>query len=186
MFDGNPALRERFPQGVMQFAQLAAQLPEDALIDLFMQAQAAAQGEGVGNDRMPGEFVEFVDPFDSEEEIEDAEDPDDGHLEHPVVAGAQRDGSDHGEEGEDEDEDIAVRSLLSPRHCVLCSDTLHSPFRFGCYATSSIAFGEAGARLRKIHLMTKTDSLILDDTLSVTCSERTAGMSSTTIHYTRI
>jgi hypothetical protein len=42
----HPNFAERFPGGIVQFAQLAAQLPEDALEDLMI---AEADGIGANN-----------------------------------------------------------------------------------------------------------------------------------------
>ena len=65
IFDAQPGLEQRFPGGIVQFAQMVGELPEDALDDIMI-AQA------MGNDglNMPGGMPEQVNIF--------AEDVDDG------------------------------------------------------------------------------------------------------------
>ena len=72
----HPQFAERFPGGLVQFAQWAGQVPEDVLEDLFLAVGAAGEvqlrdGEMPGG--MPdGEFmVNFVDPEDDEDDVED-------------------------------------------------------------------------------------------------------------------
>jgi len=72
IFDANPQLQERFPGGVVQFAQVAAQLPEEFFEDLMIGQDAANFGMPAGGMGMPGGMpgdeqafdeveVEFVD-----------------------------------------------------------------------------------------------------------------------------
>ena len=71
-WDAHPAVRQRFPGGVMHFAQWASEVPEDVLEDLFITVDALEQvregGEMPGG--MPGGemMVNFVDPDDVEDE----------------------------------------------------------------------------------------------------------------------
>jgi len=105
----------------MQFAQLAAQLPEDALIDLFMQAQAGAQaGDEAANDRMPGEFVDFVDPFDEEEEHEDDHaDPEADEVEPQLERAEQEiETAEDDEDDEEDEEEIAPLPVRMLRNIV--------------------------------------------------------------------
>lgn len=57
-FAANPAIREQFPGGLVDFAQVAANLPEDVIDDLMIAAAVAhhgGHGGGAGGQaRMPG------------------------------------------------------------------------------------------------------------------------------------
>ena len=55
MFDADPHIAARFPGGVLQFAQLIDQLPDDAVGDMILQLQGAGGG-GQGDERMPGNY----------------------------------------------------------------------------------------------------------------------------------
>ncbi|KDQ65155.1 hypothetical protein JAAARDRAFT_28803 [Jaapia argillacea MUCL 33604] len=93
-FEANPRIAERFPGGLIQFAQMAGQLPEEVLEDLLIAG--AMEAEEGGGRAMPGEMpmdefeVNFGpgveeggqdhgDPIigDAEPGVEDAEDEDD-------------------------------------------------------------------------------------------------------------
>ncbi|KAF9558199.1 DUF654-domain-containing protein [Agrocybe pediades] len=67
-FDANPHFAERFPGGILQFAQMAGQLPPDMLEDLMAIEAMNNQGnmpgqfgmaEGAGGDNMPGGHFDF-------------------------------------------------------------------------------------------------------------------------------
>ncbi|KAH9483302.1 Transcription factor 25 [Psilocybe cubensis] len=60
-FDANPHFAERFPGGILQFAQMVGQLPADVLEDMMLVEAAAGNGN---NNAMPG-------GFDEEEGMED-------------------------------------------------------------------------------------------------------------------
>jgi len=66
----HPNFAERFPGGIVQFAQLAAQLPEDALEDLMI-----AEADGIGlqnpNGGMPGQLQGEVGVLDFEPDTAD-------------------------------------------------------------------------------------------------------------------
>ena len=71
-WEAHPVIQQRFPGGLVQFAQWAGQVPEDVLEDLFITVDALEQvREGV---EMPGGMpggemmVNFVDPDDVEDE----------------------------------------------------------------------------------------------------------------------
>jgi hypothetical protein len=56
-FAGHPRLQEQFPGGVVQFAQLIANLPEEELQDLMVNAQILEEGAAQGalpHGEMPG------------------------------------------------------------------------------------------------------------------------------------
>ncbi|KAF9651043.1 DUF654-domain-containing protein [Thelephora ganbajun] len=69
-FVAHPNFAVRFPGGVIQFAQLAAQLPEDALEDLMI-----AEANGIGmpnpNEGMPGQLQGEVGVLDFEPDVGD-------------------------------------------------------------------------------------------------------------------
>ena len=71
-WDAHPAVRQRFPGGVVHFAQWASEVPEDVLEDLFITVDALEQVREGGE--MPGGMlggemmVNFVDPDDVEDE----------------------------------------------------------------------------------------------------------------------
>jgi hypothetical protein len=52
-FNAHPHVAERFPGGVVQFAQAAAQLPEEVLEDILI---AGVNEAGEGNNPMPGQM----------------------------------------------------------------------------------------------------------------------------------
>jgi hypothetical protein len=121
-FAGHPRLQEQFPGGVVQFAQLIANLPEEELQDLLVNAQIgeerAAQG-ALPHGEMPGglpgdNFVQL--DFGGEADI-------DIEMEDPTAAGA-REGmpaandapvldEDEGEDDEFEEVGIFLLPLLS-------------------------------------------------------------------------
>ncbi|KAI5830065.1 DUF654-domain-containing protein [Schizophyllum commune Tattone D] len=108
-FDAHPAIAARFPGGVVQFAQMAAQAPED--VEDIMMVEAMAGVEGVfGEGGMPGEMPglgegEWV----QEEEVNEHE--------HEEVRAEEEEEEDEDDEEED-DEDIepmpvrVIRNLL--------------------------------------------------------------------------
>jgi hypothetical protein len=80
-FAANPRLLEQFPGGVVQFAQLAGNLPEEALMEIMVNAnileEAAAQG-ALPHGEMPGGLpgdnlvqLDFVGEDDIDIEMED-------------------------------------------------------------------------------------------------------------------
>ena len=114
-FEAHPHFAQRFPGGIVEFAQIAGQLPEEMLEDLMIAEVAAGQGRAMPG-QMPGEDI-FADPE------QDHELP----APHPIA----RDGPVAGEEvmdmeedadrdeADDEDIDVAVRSatLLCVTSC---------------------------------------------------------------------
>ncbi|TCD69203.1 hypothetical protein EIP91_008499 [Steccherinum ochraceum] len=103
-FQANPQFAQRFPGGIVQFAQLAGQLPEDALEDLFAAELAAEPPEEVrpGGMRVPGGL--FGDGLDDLDDVDDV----------PPLAGEVRSEEEDGEESTEEDEgegDEAVAPL---------------------------------------------------------------------------
>ncbi|KAH8105420.1 transcriptional repressor TCF25-domain-containing protein [Cristinia sonorae] len=91
-FEAHPNFAQRFPGGIVQFAQIAGQLGEDALEDLFaaeLAAEPPLQGQGA---QMPGALFGLGDDVDDggvpdlaenvdEEDEEDGEDDDDDEEE---------------------------------------------------------------------------------------------------------
>lgn len=83
-FVAHPNFAERFPGGIIQFAQLAAQLPEDALEDLLI-AEANDMGAPNPNWGMPGQLEGEMGVLDFDQGVVDQD---------PVVGGAEGDSSD--------------------------------------------------------------------------------------------
>ena len=123
-FAAHPRLLEQFPGGVVQFAQLAGNLPEEVLQEILVNAQIldeAAEQFALPHGEMPGglpgeNFVQldFVGEADVEGEV-------------PTVGGV-REGTPVGdevplmltedEEDEEEDEEVEEVSIfLSPCYC---------------------------------------------------------------------
>ena len=120
-FDANPHFAERFPGGILQFAQMAGQLPPDMLEDL-MAIEAMnnnnnipgqfAMADGGGGD-MPGGHLDFgdlrVDPL-AEVPEHFGEMPglhDDQDLD---IQGSEEE---QAEEGDEEEEEVSVSIFLS-------------------------------------------------------------------------
>lgn len=99
-FQANPQFAERFPGGIVQFAQVAAQMPEEVLEDLMIGI-AAGGDAGLGGMELPGGGMPGQMP--GMARLEDEDDV-------PDLPPPQEDGED-GEEEEEEDEeiDVAVR-----------------------------------------------------------------------------
>ncbi|KAI0059339.1 DUF654-domain-containing protein [Artomyces pyxidatus] len=98
-FAAHPRLLEQFPGGVVQFAQVAGNLPEEVLQDLMMaqvmhDEAAPRQGQGGMPGGMPGEDMVLLD-FPEEPDME----PEEGDV--PALADAEEED----EEDEDEEED---------------------------------------------------------------------------------
>ncbi|KAI0337326.1 DUF654-domain-containing protein [Trametopsis cervina] len=103
-FAANPQFAQRFPGGIVEFAQIAGQMPEDTLEDLMMAVVDGAQIEQDGQGRMPGQLP-------GEDFLEDQLEPpaavaQDAHnLEDDIDEAVV----DEDEDDEDEDEaDVAV------------------------------------------------------------------------------
>ncbi|KAF8623167.1 hypothetical protein AX17_007523 [Amanita inopinata Kibby_2008] len=109
MFEGNPGLAERFPGGILQFAQMVDQLPEDVVEELMVQvqmgmaAEQGGQGEGVG---MPGGFGEEVAAVVAAQGRQDVEELEGGDEEED-----EEDDDDDEDEDEDEASPILIRGL---------------------------------------------------------------------------
>jgi len=85
-FAAHPNFAERFPGGIVQFAQFAAQLPEDALEDLMI---AEANHAGIPNDGrgMPGQLDVEQDVLDQAPVVigaEGGDSEDDADMEQPL------------------------------------------------------------------------------------------------------
>jgi len=90
----HPNFAGRFPGGIVQFAQLAAQLPEDALEDMMI-AEANGVGAPNPNRGMPGQLQGEIGVFDFEQDVADQA---------PAAGGAEGDSS-------DDEADIEVRGV---------------------------------------------------------------------------
>ena len=112
-FAAHPNFGERFPGGVVQFAQIARQLPEDELEDMMLAQVMGEQMPG----QMPGQPVVFVDMMGEEDAGDHRRDD---QIDNPPPRQAldidperRQDLEENEEDTEDEDESIAVsRSLI--------------------------------------------------------------------------
>lgn len=102
-FEAHPNFAQRFPGGIVQFAQLAAELPEDALEDLFAEQLAAEPVQFQAGAQMPGGL--FGDVEDEPPELGEEDLGVDGADEGDEVEGDAEE-----DEGEGEGED-AVATL---------------------------------------------------------------------------
>jgi len=101
-FNANPQFAQRFPGGVVEFAQVAAQMPEEVLEDLMIeianQNQGGAMFEGAQHGNMPGRMPGLEGPDD--EDLPDL----------PPVAG-QAPTEEGDEEEEDDEEEVEAAPL---------------------------------------------------------------------------
>ncbi|EKM58976.1 uncharacterized protein PHACADRAFT_249116 [Phanerochaete carnosa HHB-10118-sp] len=94
-FNANPQFAQRFPGGVVEFAQVAAQMPEEVLEDLMIEVanHGGAAFEGAQHRNMPGQMPGLEGP-----------DGDDLPDLPPVAGQAPAEEEDDGEEEEEEEE----------------------------------------------------------------------------------
>ncbi|OBZ71953.1 Transcription factor 25 [Grifola frondosa] len=104
-FEAHPHFAQRFPGGILQFAQIAGQLPEDVLEDMMIAEAGIAEqeGRGVMPGQMPGQEMLFADFTDDEGEGDAVED---GPALPPIVVDENEDG-----EAEEEEEEVAPLPL---------------------------------------------------------------------------
>lgn len=110
-FQAHPDFAARFPGGLIQFAQLAGQLPEEVLEDLMVAHMEGGDGVGAMGGmpgQMPGEEGMLVDFGNAAEHANAPTDAvhhlaDQGHHE--------QDAEEDDEDDEDEDIDVAVSRL---------------------------------------------------------------------------
>ncbi|TFK79628.1 DUF654-domain-containing protein [Polyporus arcularius HHB13444] len=119
-WDAHPVIQQRFPGGVVQFAQMAAQMPEEALDDLFVAMQVAMDEQQPQDGGMPGGMpgqdviVNFVEPDDDVDD--DAPDLPAAPVPavRPAVEQAAPEDEEEDEEGEEEEvAPLPVRFLRS-------------------------------------------------------------------------
>ncbi|KAI0637558.1 transcriptional repressor TCF25-domain-containing protein [Trametes polyzona] len=115
LWNAHPALAQRFPGGVVQFAQVAEQMPE--VLEDMMVALAGAGGVDAPQQRegdMPGGMpggevmVNFVDPEDDVDS--DVDEP----AAQPAQAQAARPREEPEEEGEDDEEEAEEEEQVAP------------------------------------------------------------------------
>ncbi|KAF8148865.1 transcriptional repressor TCF25-domain-containing protein [Crassisporium funariophilum] len=112
-FEAHPHFAERFPQGILQFAQMAGQLPPDVLEDLMLVEAVNAPGPAGG---MPGGLDNMQDEEERMVEINFVERGD--ALPALVHRGQEvEEDIEEGEEDEDDDED--EDEIISPMPRVL-------------------------------------------------------------------
>ncbi|KDR71096.1 hypothetical protein GALMADRAFT_229747 [Galerina marginata CBS 339.88] len=112
-FDAHPHFAERFPGGIMQFAQMAGQLPPDVLEDLMLVEAVNAPAGG-----MPGGFGDG--PFGDEAPAPGNADAAAPLPVPPPLAQVQAEEDDFSEEERDEDDDEAEEEEdISPMPRVL-------------------------------------------------------------------
>jgi hypothetical protein len=93
VFDAHPRFAERFPGGILQFAEIAGELPEDVLEDMMIHEVI---GDAHG---MPGAMPEEDDDATDDQEAENGNGDNDGSAE-----GDRKDEDDEGEEEREEEE----------------------------------------------------------------------------------
>ncbi|KAJ6544301.1 transcriptional repressor TCF25-domain-containing protein [Mycena capillaripes] len=104
IFNGMPAVQERFPEGVVQFAEAAAQMDPEEFEALMLVAMANDMpAENANRGGMPGEMPGFAD-WDAEPEPQE-----------PVREEGDGEGV---EEDEDEDEEVAPLPLRMLRNVI--------------------------------------------------------------------
>ncbi|KAJ4486281.1 transcriptional repressor TCF25-domain-containing protein [Lentinula aciculospora] len=115
IFENNPHIQERFPGGIVQFAQAMEMLPPDALEDMFAAAAIGVDEQGNDDRGMPGQMPGLEDILFGENVNDGARNV----LAHEPIDGVHEDeDEDEDEEGTDDDEDIApmplrvIRNLL--------------------------------------------------------------------------
>lgn len=136
-FLAQPRLQEQFPGGIVQFAQMAGNLPEEALQEIFLNAQmleeAAEQG-ALPHGEMPGglpgdNFVQLDFGRDADVEEED-----------PAVRGTRGGEAlpvqvEQEDEEEEEDEDVEEVGIFFCCHCCRqCSTVSDCALAHSCVA----------------------------------------------------
>ncbi|KIP10564.1 hypothetical protein PHLGIDRAFT_100960 [Phlebiopsis gigantea 11061_1 CR5-6] len=96
-FEANPQFAQRFPGGLVEFAQVAGQMPEEVLEDLMIEVA------NQGNEGMPGQMPGFAAPDD---DVEDFEPPAEFAVRH-----ARNEEEQHANEDEEEEEEVEVAPL---------------------------------------------------------------------------
>lgn len=105
LFDANPGLAAQLPGGVVQFVQMMAEMPDEALDDMMlglaMGGGDGPGGGGGGGGGMPGGM-----PFEDQDDLADLEPLP------PRGAPEAEPASSEDESEDDEDEDVAVSRIL--------------------------------------------------------------------------
>lgn len=106
-FDAHPNLEQRFPGGILQFAQAAAQLPPDVLEELMLM-------EAMGDGGMPGEMPGFDMRNDGPAEFIEARAVPDAQDVQNHLAPENNEGSEgeEEEEAEEEEEEVSVSASV--------------------------------------------------------------------------
>jgi len=114
-FDANPAFGQRFPGGILQFAQAIAQLPPDVLDDMMMAEAMGGGGIGFGgvgdgNGEMPGGIGLDMNDLEEQGQVPEANFGEVDEDAHEAHGGGEHD--EHEDEDDDEDEeDYSVSRL---------------------------------------------------------------------------
>jgi hypothetical protein len=108
-FDAHPRFAERFPGGIVQFAQVAGELPDEFLEDMMIAEVGmipAGDGRGMPGE-MPGQEILLAENEGDQEELPPllAEDPD-------SVEGVEEGDEEEGDDEDEDEEDIAVRGIF--------------------------------------------------------------------------
>ncbi|KAH7880601.1 transcriptional repressor TCF25-domain-containing protein [Lentinula edodes] len=117
IFENNAHIQQRFPGGIVQFAQAMELLPPDALEDMFAAAAIGAEQDN-GDRGMPGQMPGLDDFFFGGADNNGAREAFNDRPIGEEDAREDEDEEDDDEENEDEDEDIApmpvrvIRNLL--------------------------------------------------------------------------
>jgi hypothetical protein len=127
-FAANPQFAQRFPGGIVEFANIAAQMPEDALEDLMVAVvNDAEDGQLRGEGRMPGQMP-------GEDIFDDIQEPPagfDGEIQDEEGLVDLEDDEEGADEEELEEEQVAV--------CILVTYRFSSSHIFAATSCSSFA-----------------------------------------------
>ncbi|KAL6304111.1 transcriptional repressor TCF25-domain-containing protein [Sparassis latifolia] len=116
-FEANPHFARRFPGGIIQFAQLAGELPEEVLEGLMIaEAAGGNQAEGGMPGQMPGEGIFVADFIDEEDGAEDQNNAQPVAAVPPPAPAVPPQVQEEDESGEDdeEEEDILLTRMCQP------------------------------------------------------------------------
>ena len=155
-FDQNPWIAAQLPGGIVEFVQMIAEMPEDALHEMMIGAEMMREAGGAAGvqpglaDRgaMPGELLDeevevFLEAGDGGDDVDDVPHGQPGHQD-----GRADTEEDEDEEEEEEEEEVAV-SITGHLSSISEFQSFSSRCLSVWYATSSIGSGEVALQLRK-------------------------------------
>lgn len=166
-FDAHPRLQRQFPGGVVQFAQMAGDMPEDVLQDMMVALQEGNEEEE-REGGMPGEFPDVLLHFEepgaegegeeAEAEQEDVGAHDEGGRFEHEDREEEGDEDEDDDEEDDEGEELAVRLSFSLFFLSQHSSYPSSPGPCAPCATSWGASGQPAPPARTPTRQAKTET----------------------------